>query len=68
MFTGLEHMASCFPDIIEDDMHSEQRKKMLNIAKMTMFTFGHALRITEDKRSGKDMLFDIKVNFFLLPI
>ena len=64
MTAGLEHMASFFPDILDDDMHSEQRKKMLNIAKMIMFVFGHSLRILEDKRSGKDMLFDIKVIIF----
>lgn len=66
MPVGLEHMASFFPDILDDDMHSEQRKKMLNIAKMIMFLFGHSLRILEDKRSGKDMLFDIKVIFFCM--
>ncbi|KAK3912396.1 Condensin complex subunit 1 [Frankliniella fusca] len=57
---GVESMVSCFPGLIEDDMHTEQRKKMLNVAKMNMFIFCHAFRIVEDKRMGKDMLFDIK--------
>lgn len=57
---GLEHMAICFPDLIEDDMHAEQQKKLLNMTKMTMFIFWNALRIVEDKILGKDMLFDIK--------
>lgn len=57
---GIEQMVNCFPTLIEDDMHTEQRKKLLNIAKMIMFIFGHSFKIIEDKRLGKDMLFDIK--------
>lgn len=54
-------MVNCFPNLIEDDMHPDQRKKLLNIAKMIIFIFGHSFKIIEDKRLGKDMLFDIKV-------
>lgn len=57
---GVENMVSCFPGLITDDMDADLRKKMLNVAKMNMFIFCYAFRIVEDKRMGKDMLFDIK--------
>lgn len=59
--SGMEHLSSCLPSILdEDEMHPDQRKKFQNIAKMTMFIFGHVIKFIEDKRLGKEMLFDLK--------
>lgn len=68
LLIGLESMTSCLPNLLEGTIDDTKRRELLNIARMILLLFGHAVKILEDKRLGKDLLFDLKVFLTFLSL